>query len=108
MRGIHSSTCSQRNRDDSFLHHGMRLNAGYSTRILMLGRTLAGTGTAIKTADIALMEDDLRKLPLFIALSRQTGRVLMQNITLSIGLKVAFSSLPCSGKRRCGWRFSPT
>ncbi len=36
----------------------------------------AGTDTAIETADVALMQDDLRKLPLFIALSRQTGRVL--------------------------------
>ena len=58
----------------------------------------AGTDTAIETADVALMEDDLRKLPLFIALSRQTGRILAQNITLAIGIKVVFFVLALMGK----------
>lgn len=58
----------------------------------------AGTDTAIETADVALMEDDLRKLPLFIRLSRQTGRVLAQNITFAIGIKVVFFALALTGK----------
>src|SRR5690625_7626107 len=41
----------------------------------------AGTDTAIETADVALMDDDLRKIPLFIQLSRDTSRILIQNIT---------------------------
>jgi Cd2+/Zn2+-exporting ATPase len=53
----------------------------------------AGTDTALETADVALMEDDLRKLPLFIRLSRQTGRILTQNITLAIGIKILFFGL---------------
>lgn len=57
----------------------------------------AGTDTAIETADVALMEDDLRKLPQFIALSRQTGRVLKQNITLAIGIKIVFFTLALTG-----------
>jgi Cd2+/Zn2+-exporting ATPase len=47
----------------------------------------AGSATALETADVALMQDDLRKLPEFIALSRRTARVLTQNMVLALGLK---------------------
>lgn len=53
----------------------------------------AGTDTALETADVALMQDDLRRIPLFIGLSRKTSRVLKQNITLSIAIKVVFLAL---------------
>ncbi|MDX8379160.1 MAG: heavy metal translocating P-type ATPase [Gallionella sp.] len=58
----------------------------------------AGSDTAIETADVALMDDDLRKLPRFIALSSATSRVLRQNITLAIGIKVVFFGLALAGK----------
>ncbi|MBI4936892.1 MAG: heavy metal translocating P-type ATPase [Nitrosomonadales bacterium] len=58
----------------------------------------AGTDTAIETADVALMDDDLRKLPHFIRLSRDTSRVLRQNITLAIGIKAIFFILALAGK----------
>ena len=57
----------------------------------------AGTDTAIETADVALMQDDLRKLPEFIALSRRTSAVLWQNIALAIGIKVIFFALTFTG-----------
>ena len=57
----------------------------------------AGTDTAIETADVALMEDDLRRIPDFIALSRRTMSVLRQNIALSIGIKVVFFALAVVG-----------
>ena len=57
----------------------------------------AGTDTAIETADVALMQDDLRKLPQFIRLSRQTGRVLSQNIAFAIGVKIVFFGLALFG-----------
>lgn len=50
----------------------------------------AGTDTAIETADVALMDDDLRKIPAFIRLSKSTHAVLVQNITAAIGVKTAF------------------
>lgn len=53
----------------------------------------AGTDTALETADVALMEDDLRRIPLFIGLSRKTSTILKQNITLSIGIKAVFLAL---------------
>ena len=58
----------------------------------------AGTDTAIETAGVALMDDDLRKLPSFIRLSRQTHRVLIQNITLALGIKAVFLALTLSGE----------
>ncbi|HRD70543.1 MAG TPA: heavy metal translocating P-type ATPase [Legionella sp.] len=49
-----------------------------------------GTDTALETADVALMNDDLAMLPLFIDLSRKTARVLWQNISLSLAIKFVF------------------
>lgn len=54
---------------------------------------VAGTDTAIETADVALMKDDLRKLPEFIRLSRKAGNVLTQNIALAVGIKAVFFAL---------------
>ncbi len=47
----------------------------------------AGTDTALETADIALMSDDLSKLPYTIQLSRKALRIIKQNITFSLGIK---------------------
>lgn len=58
----------------------------------------AGTDTAIETADVALMDDDLRKLPHFIRLSRDTSTILRQNIALAIGIKTVFLGLAFAGK----------
>ena len=49
-----------------------------------------GSDSAIETADVALMDDDLRKVPEFIQLSRWTHRVLWQNIVLALGVKAIF------------------
>lgn len=57
----------------------------------------AGTDTAIETADVALMQDDLRKIPEFIRLSRRTAAVLMQNIAFALLLKIVFFGLTFTG-----------
>ena len=48
----------------------------------------AGTDTALETADIALMADDLQKLPFTIRLSRKAMQIIKQNIFISFFLKV--------------------
>ncbi len=53
---------------------------------IAMGR--AGTDTALETADIALMADDLSKLPFTIRLSRRTLMIIKQNISFAIGIKV--------------------
>jgi len=57
----------------------------------------AGTDTAIETADVALMDDDLRKIPGFIRLSRQTSRILKQNIALALIIKAIFLGVTFAG-----------
>jgi Cd2+/Zn2+-exporting ATPase len=57
----------------------------------------AGTDVAIETADIALMSDELYKLPWLIRLSRKTLRTVKQNIAFALGLKAAFVLLTILG-----------
>jgi Cd2+/Zn2+-exporting ATPase len=47
----------------------------------------AGTDTAMETADIALMSDDIGKLPYLYALSNEANGVIRQNIWGSLGVK---------------------
>ncbi|HEV3431785.1 MAG TPA: heavy metal translocating P-type ATPase [Paraburkholderia sp.] len=58
----------------------------------------AGTATALETADVAIMDDDPRKIAAFIGLSRKTSAVLMQNITLALGIKLVFLVLALAGE----------
>ena len=58
----------------------------------------AGTDTAIETADVALMDDDLRKIPTFVRLSRQTHAILVQNIVLALGIKAVFLGMTLAGE----------
>lgn len=58
----------------------------------------AGTDTAIETADVALMDDDLRKIPAFVRLSRQTASILKQNIALALGIKALFLGMALAGE----------
>ncbi len=57
----------------------------------------AGTDTAIETADVALMDDDLRKIPAFISLSRNTASILKQNIALALVIKAIFLAVTFAG-----------
>jgi Zn2+/Cd2+-exporting ATPase len=57
----------------------------------------AGSAQALETADIALMADDLKQLPYAIGLARFARLLIRQNITVSLGLKVAFMLLALAG-----------
>ncbi|TDM05214.1 heavy metal translocating P-type ATPase [Macrococcus lamae] len=48
----------------------------------------SGTDTALETADIALMSDDLKKLPYTIKLSKKALTIIKQNITFSLIIKL--------------------
>ncbi|GLI32690.1 MAG: heavy metal translocating P-type ATPase [Deltaproteobacteria bacterium] len=56
-----------------------------------------GTDAAVETADIALMSDDLSKLPWLIRHSRRTLKVIKQNILFSLGIKLLFISMTLFG-----------
>jgi hypothetical protein len=57
----------------------------------------AGSDAAIEAADIALMSDDLSKLPWLIRRSRRTLRIIKENITVSIAVKALFVALTFAG-----------
>lgn len=57
----------------------------------------AGTDQALETADVALMGDDLTKLPFAIMLGRHAVRVVQQNITISLAIKALFLALALPG-----------
>ncbi len=46
----------------------------------------AGSDVALETADVALMADDLAQLPFAVGLSRSTGRIIKQNLWVSLGV----------------------
>ncbi len=46
----------------------------------------AGTDVALETADVALMADDLSRLPFAVALSRASRRIIRQNLFVSLGV----------------------
>jgi len=56
-----------------------------------------GTDAAVETADIALMSDDLSRLPWLIRHSQGTLRIIKQNIWFALGLKLAFMGLAVLG-----------
>jgi len=58
----------------------------------------AGSDTALESADVALMDDDLSKIGEFIVLSQKTHRVLRQNIAIALGIKALFLGLALSGE----------
>ncbi len=57
----------------------------------------AGSDVAIETADVALMSDDLTKLPYAIRLGRATMSNIKTNVAVALGLKVAFVVLAAAG-----------
>ena len=58
----------------------------------------AGTDVAMETADIVLMNDDLRRVAETVRLSRRTHAVLVQNIALALGIKLVFLALALTGQ----------
>ncbi|MDD2598909.1 MAG: heavy metal translocating P-type ATPase [Kiritimatiellae bacterium] len=57
----------------------------------------AGTDAAIETADIALMSDDLSRIPWLIRHSRRVMHVIQQNIGFALGIKALFMVLALAG-----------
>jgi Cd2+/Zn2+-exporting ATPase len=57
----------------------------------------AGSDIAIETADVVVMNDDIRRIPATIRLSKRTHAVLWQNISFALGIKAAFMVLALFG-----------
>ena len=57
----------------------------------------AGSDVALETADVALMGDDLGRLPFVIGLSRATSRIIRQNLWISLGMVAILVPATLSG-----------
>jgi Cd2+/Zn2+-exporting ATPase len=57
----------------------------------------AGTAVALETADVALMSDELMKIPYAFRLSRATVRNIKANLVISLVMKAAFVALAVAG-----------
>jgi Cd2+/Zn2+-exporting ATPase len=57
----------------------------------------AGTDVALETADIALMADDLTKLPFAVGLGRATRKIIRQNLFISLAVITTLIALALSG-----------
>jgi Cd2+/Zn2+-exporting ATPase len=64
---------------------------------IAISTTHGGTSQAMETADITLLSDDLRRLPLAIKLSRAAISTVRFNIAFSIAIKIAFLVLVVLG-----------
>jgi Cd2+/Zn2+-exporting ATPase len=57
----------------------------------------AGSAQAMETADVVLMQDDLKRLPSTLSVAQRNRRIVKQNIALSLGLKLAVLALAIPG-----------
>jgi Cd2+/Zn2+-exporting ATPase len=64
-----------------------------ATATVGIAMGVAGTDAALETADVALISDDLSKLPLAVRLGRRALRLVKQNIAFSLVLKAVFITL---------------
>jgi Cd2+/Zn2+-exporting ATPase len=62
----------------------------------------AGTAVALETADIALMGDDLGKLPFAVGISRQARRIIQQNLWLSLAIIAGLLAATATGASGIG------
>ncbi len=62
----------------------------------------AGVAAALETADVALMGDDLAKLPFVVGLSRSARRIIRQNLVIALGTIIVLAAATTAGLARIG------
>ncbi len=62
----------------------------------------AGTDVALETADVALMSDDLSRLPFAVGLGRAAQRIIWENLAIAIGTIITLVTLTLAGVATIG------